>query len=85
MDFPSTGETLAPYAIGHFVGGGMRGSHQMPLMPVPMNTGVSYFDGPPIVSCAGFCVQLVWLGCGHAADRGEVSGITGRINTHDRL
>jgi fructose 1,6-bisphosphate aldolase/phosphatase len=57
MDFPATGEVLAPYAIGHFVAGGMRGSHQMPLMPVMLNTGISYFDGPPIVSCAGFCVH----------------------------
>lgn len=57
MNFPATGEVLAPYAIGHFVGGGMRGSHQMPLMPVTLNTGISYFDGPPIVSCAGFCVH----------------------------
>ena len=57
MDFPATGEVLAPFAIGHFVAGGMRGSHQMPLMPVMLNTGISYFDGPPIVSCAGFCVH----------------------------
>ncbi len=57
MNFPATGEVLAPYAIGHFVAGGMRGSHQMPLMPVPLNTGISYFDGPPVVSCAGFCVH----------------------------
>jgi len=35
----------------------MRGSHQMPLMPVTLNTGISYFDGPPVVSCAGFCVH----------------------------
>jgi len=57
MDFPATGEVLAPYAIGHFVAGCMRGSHQMPLMPVTLNTGISYFDGPPVVSCAGFCVH----------------------------
>ncbi len=57
MDFPATGEVLAPFATGHFVAGCMRGSHQMPLMPVPLNTGISYFDGPPIVSCAGFCVH----------------------------
>ncbi len=57
MDFPATGEILAPYAIGHFVAGGMRGSHQMPLMPVGLNTGTSYFDGPPLVSCAAFCVH----------------------------
>jgi len=56
-DFPATGEILEPYAIGHFVGGGMRGSHQMPLMPVPLNSGISYFDGPPIVSCAAFAVH----------------------------
>lgn len=55
MDFPATGEVLAPFAIGHFVAGGMRGSHHMPLMPVQQNSSVSYFDGPPVVSCAGFC------------------------------
>ncbi len=57
MDFPATGEVLAPYHIGHFVAGGMRGSHQMPLMPVPLNSGVSYFDGPPVVTCAAFSVH----------------------------
>ena len=57
MDFPATGEILAPYAIGHFVAGCMRGSHQMPLMPVESNTCISYFDGPPVVSCTGFCVH----------------------------
>jgi fructose 1,6-bisphosphate aldolase/phosphatase len=56
-DFPATGEVLAPYAVGHFVAGCMRGSHQMPLMPVALNTGISYFDGPPIVSCAAFAVH----------------------------
>jgi fructose 1,6-bisphosphate aldolase/phosphatase len=57
MNFPATGEILAPYAISHFVAGGMRGSHNMPLMPVPLSTGTSYFDGPPLVSSAGFCVH----------------------------
>lgn len=27
------------------------------LMPVKRGTGCSYFDGPPIVSCLGFCVK----------------------------
>ncbi len=54
MNFPATDEVLAPYSIGHFVAGCMRGSHQMPLMPVLLNTGTSYFDGPPLVSCAAF-------------------------------
>ncbi len=57
MDFPATGEVLAPYAIGHYVAGCMRGSHQMPLMPMPLNSGTSYFDGPPLVSCAAFAVH----------------------------
>lgn len=57
MNFPATGEVLAPFAIGHFVAGGMRGSHQMPLMPVQQNCGTSYFDGPPLVSCAAFAMH----------------------------
>jgi fructose 1,6-bisphosphate aldolase/phosphatase len=56
-NFPATGEVLAPYAIAHYVGGFMRGSHVGPLMPVKRSTGCSYFDGPPIVSCLGFCVH----------------------------
>jgi fructose 1,6-bisphosphate aldolase/phosphatase len=56
-DFPATGEVVAPFALGPFVAGGMRGSHNMPLMPVPLESGISYFDGPPIVSCAALCVH----------------------------
>jgi len=55
--FPATGEILQPYSIGHFVAGCMRGSHQMPLMPVQINSGISYFDGPPVVSCAAFAMH----------------------------
>lgn len=57
MNFPATGEVLAPFAVGHFVAGCMRGSHQMPLMPVPLNSGISYFDGPPVVSCAAYAMH----------------------------
>lgn len=56
-NFPATGEVLEPYASGHFVAGGMRGSHNMPLMPVPLNSSISYFDGPPVVSCAAFAMH----------------------------
>lgn len=55
--FPATGEILSPYAIGHYVAGFMRGSHNGPLMPVKQNSPVSFFDGPPIVSCAAFSVK----------------------------
>lgn len=56
-NFPATGEVLSPYRIGHFVAGFMRGSHTGPLMPVKLNSTISFFDGPPIVSCAAFCVH----------------------------
>jgi fructose 1,6-bisphosphate aldolase/phosphatase len=56
-NFPATGEVLSPFAIGHFVAGFMRGSHHGPLMPVPINSGTSFFDGPPVVSALGFCVS----------------------------
>ncbi len=56
-NFPATGEILSPFRIGHLVAGSMRGSHTGPLMPVCQNSPISFFDGPPIVSCAAFCVH----------------------------
>ncbi len=55
--FPATGEVLQPFKIGHFVAGFMRGSHTGPLMPVKTNSTISWFDGPPIVSCTAFCIH----------------------------
>lgn len=55
--FPSTGEILAPYAIGPFVPGFLRGSHCGALLPVRRNTGVAYFDGPPVVSGSAYSVK----------------------------
>ena len=55
--FPATGEVLSPFIIGHFVAGFMRGSHTGPLMPVKRNSPISFFDGPPVVSCLAFCVH----------------------------
>jgi fructose 1,6-bisphosphate aldolase/phosphatase len=55
--FPATGEVLQPFKIGHFVAGFMRGSHTGPLMPVKNNSTISWFDGPPVVSCTAFCVH----------------------------
>jgi fructose 1,6-bisphosphate aldolase/phosphatase len=55
--FPATGEVLAPFNIGHYVAGFMRGSHTGPLMPVRFNSPISYFDGPPVVACHAFCVH----------------------------
>jgi len=55
--FPATGEVLAPFEIAHFVAGFMRGSHNGPLMPVRARSSVSFFDGPPIVSCLAFSIR----------------------------
>jgi len=56
-EFPATGEILAPFEIGPYVAGFMRGSHIGPLMPCKLNSSISYFDGPPIVTGAAFCVK----------------------------
>ena len=55
--FPATGEAVAPFQIAHLVSGFMRGSHTGPLMPVKAGSTVSFFDGPPIVSCLAFSVR----------------------------
>ncbi len=55
--FPSTGEILSPWATAHFTLGDNRGSHHVAVMPVKQNSIISYFDGPTIVSAAGYCVH----------------------------
>ena len=39
--FPAPEELISPYAKAHYIGGDARGSHVMPLMPVPINTAVT--------------------------------------------
>ena len=56
-DFPAAGEVLSPYAIGHYVAGTMRGSHNGSMMPVKKNSPVAYFDGPPLVNCLAFSIH----------------------------
>ncbi|MFQ6094041.1 MAG: fructose-1,6-bisphosphate aldolase/phosphatase [bacterium] len=52
---PAVGEVLEPFAFPHLVEGFMRGSHQGPFMPVPVDqSNPSRFDGPPRVIGAGF-------------------------------
>jgi fructose 1,6-bisphosphate aldolase/phosphatase len=55
--FPATGEVIAPFAIAHYVAGDLRGSHNVALMPIKINSPVAYFDGPALVSCLAFCVH----------------------------
>lgn len=55
--FPSTGEILSPWALAQYTLGDNRGSHHVAVMPVKQNTIISYFDGPTIMSAAGYCVH----------------------------
>ncbi|TSC68577.1 MAG: fructose 1,6-bisphosphate aldolase/phosphatase [Parcubacteria group bacterium Gr01-1014_66] len=55
--FPAPEEILMPFTKAHFVGGDARGSHVMPLMPVPLNTPVTGFYCLPLVSCIGFSLD----------------------------
>jgi fructose 1,6-bisphosphate aldolase/phosphatase len=55
--FPSTGEILSPWALAYYTLGDNRGSHHVAVMPVKQNEIISYFDGPTIMSAAGYCVH----------------------------
>ena len=66
--FPAPEEILLSFAKVHYVGGDARGSHVMPLMPVPMNTPVTGVYCLPIVSCLGFSMNVEGLFSDHYID-----------------
>ncbi len=55
--FPAPEELVSAFTKAHYVGGDARGSHVMPLMPVPINTAVSGIYCLPLVSCTGFSLD----------------------------
>ena len=55
--FPAPEELVSPYTKAHYIGGGARGSHVMPLMPVPLNTPVTGMYCIPLVACVGFSMS----------------------------
>ncbi len=55
--FPAPEEVLEPYTLGHFVTGDTRGSHVMPIMPVPIDTAVAGAYCLPVVSCLAFSMD----------------------------
>ena len=55
--FPATEEFGPPFALGQFVAGDTRGSHNLPLMPVPINTAASSFFCCPMVSGLAFSMS----------------------------
>lgn len=55
--FPAPEEALEPFLLGHYVTGGARGSHVMPIMPVPIGTPVTGAYCLPLVSCLAFSMD----------------------------
>jgi fructose 1,6-bisphosphate aldolase/phosphatase len=55
--FPATEEFGLAFSKVPFVAGDCRGSHNMPLAPVPLNTDSSIFYCLPMVSAAGYSVR----------------------------
>ncbi len=55
--FPATEEFGPAFAVGAFVAGDTRGSHNLPLMPVQMNAQASTFFCCPMVSALGFSLH----------------------------
>lgn len=54
--FPAPEEVVSPYFTAHYVAGDARGSHHMPLMPVPINTAVTGPYCVPLVACVAYSV-----------------------------
>lgn len=54
--FPAPEEVVSPYTAAHFIAGGARGSHHMPLMPAAINTAIAGPYCVPIVSCLAYSV-----------------------------
>jgi fructose 1,6-bisphosphate aldolase/phosphatase len=55
--FPAVEEIIDPFRLTPLITGDARGSHTMPLMPVPINTPVAGAYCLPIVSCLAFSVN----------------------------
>ncbi len=55
--FPATEEIGATFRVAHFVAGDTRGSHNQPLMPVPLNSPASVHYCIPIVQGAAFSMK----------------------------
>jgi fructose 1,6-bisphosphate aldolase/phosphatase len=56
-DWPAPGELTSPWAACPMVAGDCRGSHNLHILPVPINWQTSYWSGP-IVSCLTLSVNL---------------------------
>jgi fructose 1,6-bisphosphate aldolase/phosphatase len=55
--FPATEGFGPPFAVSQYVAGNTRGSYNLPLMPVPVNTPASSFFCCPMVSGLAFSIH----------------------------
>lgn len=56
-DWPAPGELTSPWAACPMVAGDCRGSHNLHILPVPINSQTSYWSGP-ILSCLTLSINL---------------------------
>lgn len=56
-DWPAPGELTSPWAACPMVAGDCRGSHNLHIIPVPINWQTSYWSGP-ILACITLSVNL---------------------------
>ncbi|MGH7322172.1 MAG: fructose 1,6-bisphosphatase [Candidatus Rokuibacteriota bacterium] len=56
-DWPAPGEFTSPWATCPMVAGDCRGSHNLHILPVPINWQTSYWSGP-VISCITLSVNL---------------------------
>lgn len=56
-DWPAPGEITSPWATCPMVAGDCRGSHNLHILPVPINAQTSYWSGP-ILSCLTLSVNI---------------------------
>lgn len=55
--FPATEEVGGCFRLAHYVGGDTRGSHNQPLMPMPLNSSASVHYAIPLVQGATFSMK----------------------------
>jgi fructose 1,6-bisphosphate aldolase/phosphatase len=56
-DWPAPGEITSPWAACPMVAGDCRGSHNLHILPMPINSQTSYWSGP-ILSCLTLSVNI---------------------------
>lgn len=67
-DFPAPGEIVSPLVNVPIVAGDCRGSHNLHLYPVPINSQTSYWSGP-IISIVTLSINLATGHIGAIADQ----------------